>query len=275
MIPVVLVAIVVASICIMGTTLGFTRGSWRLRFPRVALAVWAIGFCFGALSLIGALILAVTEAAGVWGAPTGPEGVLATLMGWGALISLSALVVVASVGSEELSESLLSNQSAVLKAKHRRALIDGHEVIVTEVDEPIACTLPGRGARIVLSRGIIATLEPAQLRAVVAHEHAHLRQRHHLALRLAELHRTCLPGIPAASRLHRATSLLIELAADDDAARRHGAANLANALVAIGDRTGQPILQLRAARLAQRTWRRGAGIGAQATAPFGAALYAV
>ena len=60
---------------------------------------------------------------------------------------------------------------------------DGPGTLVLNVDSPVAYCLPG-GARsvTVLSDGLMAALEPDELRAVLIHENAHLSQRHHLLL---------------------------------------------------------------------------------------------
>ena len=69
--------------------------------------------------------------------------------------------------------------------------------MVINVDSPVAYCLPG-GARsvTVLSDGLMAALEPAELRAVLNHENAHLDQRHHLLLWAFAAWRQALPWLP-------------------------------------------------------------------------------
>jgi Zn-dependent protease with chaperone function len=50
---------------------------------------------------------------------------------------------------------------------------------------PYANALPGRPDRIVLTSGLLAGLAPAERRALIAHERAHLTARHLLAVHLA------------------------------------------------------------------------------------------
>ena len=96
------------------------------------------------------------------------------------------------------------------------------------------------------------TLTPAQLEAVVEHERGHLLQHHHLLVQLADLQYRCAPVLPCARSLERSMHLLVELAADDHAARRCGRSTTASALRALGAATGDPSLPLRAHRLEVR-----------------------
>ncbi|HEY3610516.1 MAG TPA: M56 family metallopeptidase [Pseudonocardiaceae bacterium] len=57
---------------------------------------------------------------------------------------------------------------------------DGGELTVVVDDRPLAHALPGRPGRIVVSTSMLAVLTPAQRRALLAHEQAHLDRRHHL-----------------------------------------------------------------------------------------------
>jgi hypothetical protein len=57
---------------------------------------------------------------------------------------------------------------------------DGGDLTVIEDDRPLAHALPGRPGRIVVSTSMLAVLRPAERRALLAHEQAHLDHRHHL-----------------------------------------------------------------------------------------------
>ncbi|GIJ49451.1 hypothetical protein Val02_63370 [Virgisporangium aliadipatigenens] len=86
------------------------------------------------------------------------------------------------------------------------------------VDHPgrLVYCLPGRAGGVVISAGALAALSAAELSAVLAHERAHLRERHDLALLpFAALGRLA-PGA------HAAVATLVEMCADDQAVRRHG-----------------------------------------------------
>ncbi|MEU0103104.1 M56 family metallopeptidase [Streptomyces sp. NPDC006267] len=76
------------------------------------------------------------------------------------------------------------------RARAHRALagLPGGDVAVLPDDVPYAYALPGSPGRVVVSTAMLDSLEPAEHRALYAHERAHLAGRHHrllLATRLA------------------------------------------------------------------------------------------
>jgi hypothetical protein len=71
----------------------------------------------------------------------------------------------------------------------------------------------------VLSAGLLELLDDEQLRAVIAHERAHVNQRHHLVLLAFRAWRSALPWFPIASRAQDAVGVLVEMLADDRARR--------------------------------------------------------
>jgi bla regulator protein blaR1 len=62
---------------------------------------------------------------------------------------------------------------------------------------------------------MVAELDGDQLAAVVAHERAHLRERHHLLLLPFVAWEAALPVLPAAARAHAGVRELVEMRADD------------------------------------------------------------
>jgi beta-lactamase regulating signal transducer with metallopeptidase domain len=80
---------------------------------------------------------------------------------------------------------------------------------------PVAFCIPGARPLLVLSSGMVAELDDAQLAAVVAHERAHLREHHHLYLLPFVAWEAALPVLPAAGRAHAAVRTLVEMRADD------------------------------------------------------------
>ncbi|NJP35808.1 M56 family metallopeptidase [Micromonospora thermarum] len=102
--------------------------------------------------------------------------------------------------------------------------------------EPLAYCVGGRPGLVVLSSGI-DRLAPAQRAAVLAHERAHLRGRHHLIVAAAEVLAGALPWVPLARQAPDAVRLLVELSADAEAARACGTTAVRGALIAL---TGAP-----------------------------------
>ncbi len=106
-------------------------------------------------------------------------------------------------------------------------------VAVLARGNPTAYCLPGRHDRIILSRGAVERLGPEELGAVLAHEQAHLDQRHDLLLELFTVLHEAVPRRIRAEAALREVHLLGEMLADRAAARRVRPVALARALVAM------------------------------------------
>ena len=101
-------------------------------------------------------------------------------------------------------------------------LPDAPSTRIIDHPAPAAYCLPGARSVTVLSEGLIALLCPEQLDAVIAHEQAHLRQKHHLLLEAFRSWKRALPWFPIATRAQDAVALLVEMLADDTARRSSG-----------------------------------------------------
>jgi Zn-dependent protease with chaperone function len=232
-----------------------TMGRWQVLHPRVALAAWHGAMAIGLSALIAAVSAAVALTLSAQQAPDEASTVAQTVVGWGALVGVSAALAVIGAGSDHVITSGRHMYGEVLALPHSVAPLDRRTSLVTcRTDEPFACAIPGQRDAVVVSSGLCAILTPAQLAAVVAHERAHLTGRHYVALRLAEVNRACVPALRSGTQLLSATKLLSELIADDYAARRVGAVHLANALARVADRTQDVGMELRAERLTGRRW---------------------
>ncbi|MEV5576496.1 M56 family metallopeptidase [Spirillospora sp. NPDC052269] len=104
------------------------------------------------------------------------------------------------------------------------------DVLLLDHPLPVAYCLPAGARSIVISSGARSRLAPAELAAVLAHERAHLRQRHHALLMLLDLSHAALPWLPTLRRAMTTVPLLLEMAADDAAVRRHGPEAVRSAL---------------------------------------------
>jgi bla regulator protein blaR1 len=221
--------------------------SWPRRSPVAAILLWqALGLSWG-LAAVGTLIgLAVSSN----GAAPGP----------GALDRLSGLVTadhpVGRLGVVRLAclaagflllavlcWILLAASASVLRARQRqRELLsllahdDPKVPGALVVDHPAAAAycLPGLRPEIVISAGVLDLLDADELAAVLAHERAHLRERHDLVLLpfLALLRAFSWAGIT--TQAYRAVGLLLEMHADDRVLRQLPARELATALLRVG-----------------------------------------
>lgn len=117
-----------------------------------------------------------------------------------------------------------------LAASGQRRILHLDRVWLLEHPEPAAYCMPGRGFGIVVTRGALDRLTGPELRAVLAHERAHLSGRHHLLVTWTRLLDTAFPGVPLLRAAAREVPELVEWAADDRAARETGPHALAHAL---------------------------------------------
>ncbi|MET3921536.1 M56 family metallopeptidase [Arthrobacter sp. UYEF20] len=228
-----------------------SRARWPARSPFTAMLLWQAIALAGGLSMIGAMLVYGLEPAGdnllaglksltgmvLYNAPT-------TVLGFWHIFALSA----AALLTAHLVFTLLLTYYKIQRQRQRHrellALLaspsaDGPKTLVLSLDSPVAYCLPG-GARsvTVLSDGLMAALEPAELRAVLIHENAHLSQRHHLLLWAFAAWRQALPWLPTTRLAQDAVNSLIEMLADDVALKTESKATLIKAIAIVA--SGSP-----------------------------------
>ncbi len=244
-----------------------SRASWPARSPFTAMLLWQAIALAGGLSMIGAMLVYGLEPIGdnlisglrglaamvLFNAPT-------TALGFWHLFALSA----AALLTAHLVFTLLLTYYRIerQRRRHRELLallaapsVDADRTVVISHDSPVAYCLPG-GARsvTVLSDGLMAALEPAELRAVLSHENAHLNQRHHLLLWAFAAWRQALPWLPTTRLAQEAVNSLIEMLADDVALKTESNATLIKAIAIVasgptGGMTAGPATGVAAAAL--------------------------
>lgn len=107
--------------------------------------------------------------------------------------------------------------------------------VVLDADERAVYCVAGKPPAIVITRGALDVLDEAQLAAVLAHERAHLSGRHHLAVAASRAVASALPWMRLFRTGASAIAHLVEMRADDVAARRHPGPTLVAALLALSD----------------------------------------
>jgi hypothetical protein len=133
------------------------------------------------------------------------------------------------------------------RARHRYGLqLVGHTdptlgAIVIEHDTRAAYCLPGRHGKVVISSAALTSLDDDELRAVLAHERAHLSGRHHLVLGAASGLARAFPFVPLFTTARQECAVLVEMLADDKASGEDQHLNVASALVILGSPRG-PLL---------------------------------
>jgi Zn-dependent protease with chaperone function len=111
--------------------------------------------------------------------------------------------------------------------------IEGVDAIVVDAPERAAYCVAGRPNAIVVTSAALDALIDRHLQAVLAHERAHLAGRHHFVLAFARALAAAIPWLPLFSKGAREITRLLEISADDAAARSHGSQTLLDALLAL------------------------------------------
>jgi hypothetical protein len=222
------------------------RASWPQRAPRLGIAVWqALTVTVVASALLTGLVLAI-PCLRLWGdwaglrecvmsvraQYTSAGGAMASTAGWA--LTLGVLGRLAWFTGTAVTKSWRSRarHDEVLAVVGRRGLVPG--MVLLEDDRPAVYCVPGR-RRIVFTTGALRRLDSGQLDAVLAHERAHLAGRHHLVIILAGGLRASFPHFPFFAAAASQVSCLVEMAADDAAARRAHRLTLAGALLTLAE----------------------------------------
>lgn len=225
------------------------RATWPPAAPVLAVALWQSIALAGGISMIGSLLLAGLQPFGddLWSRIGGAAATLFSGPLPAGVSLLNAFLLSAAVlltAHLLLNLALTSVRSRRQRHQHMELLRllssplpDAPSTRVIDHPAPAAYCLPGARSVTVLSEGMIALLSPEELDAVVAHERAHLRQKHHLLLDAFRSWKRALPWFPIATRAQDAVAQLLEMLADDTARRSSGDAVLAGA-IRIVDETG-------------------------------------
>jgi Zn-dependent protease with chaperone function len=238
---------VVAAGCIAAVPI-LARASWPRRSPAVAILLWqALGLAAG-LAAVGALIglaLPATHTS-ILGELWQPDDATIDVR-HGPLYLVTMRVVLLFAGLALLALLcwvLVAATATVVHARRRQRtllnlLAHGDPKVpgALVLDHPAATAycVPGlRRSRIVFSAGALALLGPAELAAVLAHERAHVRERHDLVLLPFTALRRAFPRSGRVAGAYGAVALLVEMLADDRALRARPARELVSALVRVG-----------------------------------------
>jgi Zn-dependent protease with chaperone function len=240
---------------------------WPARDPVGALLVWqAVGLA-GGLALLGAG--AIFALAGLGDTPTEASRVFGAALAQGRLpagldtVHLLALVITLVIAGRLLGVLVVTATRTLRLRRRHRDLVDvlgtpwpaapGARVLDHPV--PVAYCLPGWRSRLVLSAGVLDVLDPVELQAVLAHERAHLRERHHLVVLPFVAWGATAPFVRGMRSAQLAVAALVEMRADDVAVDEVGPAELSGALKAVGGAVPAAALTSFAAALEARQSR--------------------
>ena len=221
------------------------RAHWPARDPVGALLVWqAIGLA-GGLALLGSGIVYGLAPLG----PTLPSALRAAAgtLAEGELPDLGLTHVLALLAALALALRLVGVLLAVtvrtLRARQRhRDLLDLLATPWPDVPHarvldhplPVAYCLPGLRSRLVVSAGVLDALDPPAVKAVLAHEQAHLRERHDLVVLPFVAWGATAPFVRGMVCAQVAVAALVEMRADDVASAAVTPKQLTGALRTVG-----------------------------------------
>lgn len=152
-------------------------------------------------------------------------------------------------GAGALALSALVARAVILGRRHARAqarLLDYHREVISIVAHsrgddvmwlahpmPMAYSVAGRPGFVVATDGLSQCLSSGERDAVLAHERAHLRGSHHRLVSACDILAAVFPAVPLFAAAPSAVKTLVELTADQHAARATSAATVCAALVAV------------------------------------------
>ncbi|WP_338600367.1 M56 family metallopeptidase [Saccharopolyspora sp. SCSIO 74807] len=226
--------------------------SWQRAAPRLGLVLWtalplswivavlSVGLAatarlsggLGLAGLLHACLRAVEVVLGVHSPADAPA----------ALALLGSLTFLLRLGT-------IAARQAACDRRHRRAHRrrvcepsrtvhrDGQRISVVDSPAPAAYCAPGRRASIVLTTGALERLSPRELDAVIAHEQAHQRGRHHLCVSWAAALARAFPFVPLLRSAPHEIARIVEWLADDHAGKQCGRQPVARALAAMATST--------------------------------------
>ncbi len=200
------------------------RARWTDRAPRLGVAAWqALSVSVLAAVLLAGIVMLLP------GSNPG-EGL--------ALWCLSFVAIAAGVMLAAVAAAIASVIG--VRRVRRTHLMELAVVGVTDrdtgavvIDHPVAAAycLPGRQGVIVFTTAAIEALDESELQAVLEHEKAHLRGRHDLILAVSGCLSRALGVIPVFRWSHDQQQRLLEMVADDAAARTSTRRTVATAML--------------------------------------------
>lgn len=247
-----------AALAVLGPRLMRACRRWQRAAPRLGLVLWtalstswvvavlSIGLTataqlsggLGLAGLLHACLRAVQVIFGVHNPADAPAA--AALLG-----SLAFALRLSAVAARQAHHDHRQRRS------HRRHVCapsrtlhhTGQKIFVVNSSALAAYCVPGRTASIVLTTGVLQGLPQRELNAVIAHEQAHLRGRHHLCVSWASALARAFPFVPLLQSSPHEVARLVEWLADDHAGHRYGRQSVARALAAMATNVPRPTVR--------------------------------
>ncbi|SFB62667.1 Zn-dependent protease with chaperone function [Amycolatopsis marina] len=217
--------------------------------PRLGITAWLVAIASVLASWAAAAVFLTVELIHHWNQPgqilstcfavlqvvaTGGAGIILQL---GLFVLTALATAAATVLAVRLARSLARARSRTHDhARMARVVgrrMPGSDAIVLDAPERLAYCVAGRPHTIVVTSGALDVLDDTHLRAVLAHERAHLTGRHHLLLATTRGLTAALPRVALFTAGATEIARLLEMCADDAAARSHGPQTVLGALLTL------------------------------------------
>ncbi|MFJ9732451.1 M56 family metallopeptidase [Streptomyces sp. NPDC101171] len=231
------------------------RATWPDRTPVLGLWVWQ---CLVATALLSCVTVLVLGTAAIFRTVrdhlfgSAPPGVVAAYQPTSAPAWATALVLLTAAGAA-WTVAVLAGQLRAVRRARAAARVRLRErapelpaglpaargpLLVLEEEHADAWWMPGDPSRLVVTTGALRRLTDRQLDAVLAHERGHARARHDWLLHLSAALAVGFPKVPLFTHFCEQTHRLVELDADDTAARQCGHVTTALALIELNQHRG-------------------------------------
>jgi len=232
--------------------------------PRCGVAAWLIAIGSVLLTWVAVAILVLFDLIEHWrhggsfvvacvqllcDVAAGKAGTVPQLM---LLVGAAAVVAIAGVSGIRLTRTIWRLR-AQAQGHAQSVRLVGHptaerDVYIMDAAERTAYCVSGKPPAIVVTSAAVAALDDEELRAVLAHERAHLDGHHPRVVTTLRGLALVFPWLALFTRGAAEVSRLLEMCADDVAARRYGHQVLLTGLMALAG--GSPAAALGAADIA-------------------------
>lgn len=216
--------------------------------PRLGVAAWLTAIGGVLVAWLVALVLSIAQAIRLWphrrAVVTSCMTQLHDVVGGAGLVPqvvLAALAISVSVAATVAAMQLVDTVARMRARAHAHAdaaRLVGHrtstqDVVVIEAAKRAAYAVSAQPPTIVVTSAAVAALDERQLAAVLAHERAHLHGRHWIVISTLRGLAAAFPRLTLMTQGAQHVSLLLEMCADDVAARRHGPQALLAGLITL------------------------------------------
>ncbi len=218
------------------------RSRWVTHYPRLGVWSWLVAFVsvFLAIAMAGLQMISDEVVHLILTGTGGSAAHFAAISAQTACVIVLTIAVAGTfVGATAVAKSArtMRRESARHLAQLRVAARFDSDLntFVVASDDLAAYSIAGSTPSVVVTEGVVNTLSERELAAVVAHEAEHLRDRHALKLATASGLRRVFGYVPLFRTGHQELGQLLEMVADDSAARTSGRRNVASAVLRMAE----------------------------------------